>query len=63
LNEGCVKAEIHSTKASFSCRRLCDSDSSARKPLGCASDDDGAKHYRNSAVLLIVMRRTTISHF
>ena len=63
LNEGCVKAEIRSTKASFLCRCLCDTDRSARKTLGYASDDDSAKHYQNSAALHYFMRRTTISHF
>ena len=33
LNEECVKAEIRSTKALFSCRCLCDTDSSARETL------------------------------
>ena len=51
LNEKCVKAEIRSTKALFPYRCLCDTDSSARKTLGCASDDDGAKCYQNSAAL------------
>ena len=51
LNEECVKAEIRSTKALFPYRCLCDTDRSARKTLGCASDDDGAKRYQNSAAL------------
>ena len=33
LNEGCVKADIRSTKASFSCWCLCDTDRSARETL------------------------------
>ena len=63
LNEECVKAEIRSTKALFPYRCLCDTDRSARKILGCASDDDGAKRYQNSAALPYFLRRTTISHF
>ena len=51
LNEECVKAEIRSTKALFPYRCLCNTDRSARKILGCASDDDGAKRYQNSAAL------------
>ena len=51
LNEECVKAEIRSTKVLFPYRCLCDTDRSARKTLGCASDDGGAKRYQNSAAL------------
>ena len=55
-----MKAETCSIKASFPYRCLCDTDRSARKTLGNAFDDGGAKRYQNSAALLIFMRRTTI---
>ena len=45
INEGCVKAEIRSTKALFPCPCLCDTDLSVIKTLGSAFDDDTGKGY------------------
>ena len=43
--------------------RTSDANRSAIKIEGCASDDDSAKRYQNSAALHYFLRRATISHF